>query len=173
MMRIYTTIGNYTVAKKHPRDVDCDIVCGAGGSAGGQTRGAAPSPSPPVFVMQIAAPAAPPRAASRLTCCNHWNYCEKYSFVRLKDPHHHNADILFKETKNKSNHCVQPTSTRCYEADIIFSSKSTPVTGRSYWNSIANWTVCKKFVWSFLRTQSNSTIDLTLSYYKRFRKTNK
>lgn len=50
------------VAKKRPRDVDCDIVwCGwASRCAKGERRIAAP----PAFVMQIVAPDAAPRSAA-------------------------------------------------------------------------------------------------------------
>lgn len=52
------------VAKKRPRDVDCDIVWSRARAAGARC---AASPSPPIFVMQIVAPASVLRALPAAT----------------------------------------------------------------------------------------------------------
>lgn len=104
------------MAKKHPRDVDCDIVCGAGGPAGGQPRRAAPSPSPPVFVMQIVAPAVPHSLLRALPAATTEIIAKNMHLSAFS--HHHNADIPFKETKSIFR--INPTFSLCspdlYEA---------------------------------------------------------
>ncbi|CAG9782772.1 unnamed protein product [Diatraea saccharalis] len=61
------TICNHTLTKKHPRDVDCDIVyrgwAPRPAARAGLYEGRSASWPPPAFVMQIVAPAAAPRRA--------------------------------------------------------------------------------------------------------------